>query len=87
MTKKIALAVALVAVAIVSVSVYNKHFKGIFGAVAKNYIENPKCDFNPQVNGGGQNTDFNFIAHGGGAIVLNEQRSEIFTYTNSKEAL
>lgn len=92
MTKKfvLILAVALVAFIGVSVGVYNHfklwHFKGIFGEYVKNYIENPKCDFNPRVN---PNIDsaFHFIAHAGGAIVANESKGEIFAYTNSKEAL
>lgn len=69
-------------------------------AYLQNYFENPKCDFNPLViqstnsvnlNGGGQNPNStnqnlrqNFIAHAGGAII---DKGEVFTYTNSKEAL
>lgn len=97
MTKKFVLIVAVALVGIVgaSVGVYNHfklwQFKGIFGEYAKNYLENPKCDFNPRVNpnGGGQNIDsrLNFIAHAGGGIVANESKGEIFAYTNSKEAL
>lgn len=92
MTKKFVTIVAVVLVALigVSVGVYNHfklwHFKGLFGEYAKNYLENPKCDFNPRVN---PNIDsaFNFIAHAGGAIVADESKGEIFAYTNSKEAL
>lgn len=97
----IILAVALVGIVGASVEVYN-HFKmwrfkkrGAYSEYAKNYLENPKCDFNPHVNpivnqnGGGQNLDlhFNFIAHGEGEIVANESKGEIFTYTNSKVVL
>ena len=92
MTKKFVIIVAVVLVVLIgaSVGVYNHfklwHFKGLFGEYAKNYLENPKCDFNPRVN---PNIDsaFNFIAHAGGGIVANESKGDIFTYTNSKEAL
>lgn len=92
MTKKIVIivAVALVGIVGVSVGVYNHfklwQFKGVFSIYAKNYLENPKCDFNPRVN---PNIDsaFNFIAHAGVAIVADESKGDIFTYTNSKEAL
>lgn len=92
MTKKFVLivAVALVGIVGVSVGVYNHfklwNFKGIFGEYAKNYLENPKCDFNPRVNPN-INSAFHFIAHAGGGIVANESKGEIFAYTNSKEAL
>ena len=94
MTKKftLILAVAFVAIVGISVGVYNHlklwNFKGVLGVYAKNYFENPKCDFNA-LNAEGQNIDsaFHFIAHGGGAIVANEAKGEVFTYTNSKEAL
>ena len=62
MTKKFALilAVAFVAIIMISVGVYNHlklwNFKGVLGVYAKNYFENPKCDFNARVNqnGGGK---------------------------------
>lgn len=68
MTKKFALilAVALVAIIGVSIGMYNHfklwEFKGVKMAYLQNYMQNPKCDFNPLViqstnsvnlNGGG----------------------------------
>lgn len=108
MTKKtkilVSVAVVFVAIVGVSVGIYNHfklwEFKGVKMAYLQNYMQNPKCDFNPLViqstnsanlNGGGQNPNStnqnlrqNFIAHAGGAII---DKGEVFTYTNSKEAL
>lgn len=66
MTKKfvLILAVALVGMIGVSVGVYNYfklwNFKGFFGEYAKNYLENPKCDFNPRVNPNGGGAEYRF---------------------------
>ena len=94
MTKKtkisVSVAVAFVAITGASVGVYNHfklwQFKGVKTAYLQNYMQNPKCDFNPLVNPNLTNKDSQFIAHAGGALI-DDKTGEVFTYTNSKEAL
>lgn len=74
MTKKtkilVSVAVALVAIIGVSIGMYNHfklwEFKGVKMAYLQNYMQNPKCDFNPLVIQSTNNANLN----GGGRIQI-----------------
>ena len=95
----ISIAIVLGVIIIAIVGIYNHfnlwQFKGVKVAYLQNYLQNPKCNFNlnqdviystNSTNVANLDRRQGFIAHAGGALI-DKKTGEVFTYTNSKEAL